>query len=87
MSGDLAVRLQPLFAIGLEVPALHIAFLNKVNKLGIHPGDLSFATSLMGTATALALYRRSQKATKRLNRDTTDDTAWIQLTWHLWKRS
>ena len=47
-SGDLAVRLQPLFAIGSEIPAQLIAFMNKLSKLGIDPEDLSFADRLDG---------------------------------------
>ena len=47
-SGDLAVRLQPLFAIGSEIPAQLIAFLNKLLQLGIHPVDLPLADILDG---------------------------------------
>ena len=47
-SGDHAVCLQPLFAIGSEIPAQLIAFLNKLFQLGIHSGDLSFADRLDG---------------------------------------
>ena len=47
-SGDLAVRLQPQFTIGSEIPTQLIAFLNKLFQLGIHPGDLSFADRLVG---------------------------------------
>ena len=42
-SGDLAVHLQPLIAIGSEIPAQLIAFMNKLFQLCIHPGDQSFA--------------------------------------------
>ena len=45
-SGDLAVRLQPLFVIVYEISAQLIAFLNKLFQLGIHPGDLSFGDGL-----------------------------------------
>ena len=37
-SGDLVVRLQPLFTIGFEIHAQHIAFLNKLFQFGIDPG-------------------------------------------------
>ena len=45
-SGDLAVRLQSLFAIGSEISAQIIALMKKLFQLGIHPGDLSFADRL-----------------------------------------
>ena len=45
-SGDLAVCLQPLFAIGSEIPAQLSAFLSKLFQLGIHPGDLSLTDRL-----------------------------------------
>ena len=48
-SGDFAVRLQPMFAIGSEIHAQLIAFHNKLFQLGIHPGDL-FAFCLDGDA-------------------------------------
>ena len=73
---DLAVRLQPLFAIGSEIPAQLTAFLNKLFQLGIHPGN--FYDS--------ALFRKLQKASNRFDRDPTDNTALILLWWHLWKR-
>ena len=53
-----------------------IAFLNKLLQLGIHPVDLSF---LMGTASDSAIFKRLQKASKRLASDLTDDTAWMPL--------
>ena len=43
-SGDLAVRLQPLFVIVFEIPAQLIAFLIKL----FHPGDHCFANRLDG---------------------------------------
>ena len=52
-SGDLVILLQPLFAIGSEVPEQFIAFLDKLFQLGIHPGDLSFADRLDGEGLCL----------------------------------
>ena len=86
-SGDLAVRLQLLHAIELEVPAQVNAFLNKLFYLVIHPGDLTFVDRLVGGGTALALFCRLQKASKCLDRDPTDDTVWISLSEHLLERS
>ena len=48
VTGDLAVRLQPLFAIAYEIPAKHIAFMNRLFQLSLHPGDLTFADRLDG---------------------------------------
>ena len=62
VSGDLEVRLQSLFAIGSEIPAQLIAFLNKLFHLGIHPRDLFLRAALMETASVSALFRRLQKA-------------------------
>ena len=47
-SGDLTVRLQPLLAIGSDIPAQLSVFLKKQFQMGIHPGDLSFADRLDG---------------------------------------
>ena len=47
-SGDLAVHLQPLFAIGSKIPAQLITFLNKLFQLSIHSGDHTFADRLDG---------------------------------------
>ena len=46
---DLAVRLQPLVAIGSEIPAQLIAFLNNLFQMGIHPGISLLRTALVGT--------------------------------------
>ena len=48
-SVDLAVRLQPLFAIGAEIPAQLIAFLNNLFQLGIHPEISLLWTALIGS--------------------------------------
>ena len=52
-SGDLALRRQPLFADGSEIPAQLIVFLSKLFQLGIHPGNLSFAYRLDGDGLCL----------------------------------
>ena len=47
-SGDFAVRIQTLFAIGSEIPAQLIAILKRLFQLGIHLEDLSIADRLDG---------------------------------------
>ena len=46
-------HLLPLFAIGSDLHAQLIAFLNKLFQLGIHPGDLFFADRLDGDGLCL----------------------------------
>ena len=48
VSGDLPARLQPLVAIGSDIPAQLIAFQSKLFKLQIHPVDPSFTDRLDG---------------------------------------
>ena len=85
-SGDPAVRLHPKFAIGREIAAQFMTFLNKLFQLGIHPGISLLQTALVATASDSALYGRLQKASTRFSGDATDDTVYILLLRHLWKR-
>ena len=56
-SGDLAVRLQPMFAIGSEIHTQLIVFQNKLFKLGIHPRDLTFEDCLDGDGLSLGPFK------------------------------
>ena len=47
-SVNLVVRLQPLFAIGSEICAQLIAFLDELIWMGVHPGDLFDGPSCWG---------------------------------------
>ena len=57
-SGDLAVRLQPAIAIGSEIPAQLIEFLNKLPQFGIHPWNHSFADRLVGDGLCLGPFEK-----------------------------
>ena len=66
-SGDVAVRIQPLFAIGSMIPAQRFGFLNTLFQLSIHPGDISLQSFLIGQAYVSALFRGLQKASWRFD--------------------
>ena len=72
-SDDLTARLQSLFAIVSEIPTQLTAFLNKLFQLGIHSGISILRTALMGTASDSAHFGRLRNASRRFDRDPTDN--------------